>query len=640
MATKRFIKRKKYSDNRKNRQRVRIKNRPKSRRNETQENGLIVRRSVFRKKDTKRAGVDELGATSNIIDHNFLFDEPSHLADVESKIIGSNAAVYYVEPTFEYLSPEWERFCIDKTELDLPNLYLETDYTSENDRFKDLKINRKSVKKYQNLVKKYLPPSNETKKTEKNILFSKGYKYKQANYNKKDYPFYIEIAIKNKTNTEFKDKLIELGLFEVFVEDYISSEKTMVTFNDNERVPAFDISNWINTSDMSFANESLTVLKEDDEEVNNFTYNLKKLNFSGFMRKQIKKHMRTYDEVLRKKLAYSEELFYRIDKFNDQTNELIQSFWIPADRNIQLVDTQVLYGVKYRYSCKVYYLVLGSVVNMVTNRKTKTLSSTPSVQLLELPYFEDTCRVVQPPQPVPDVEFHNDQHNRNKIKVSIKLNSNDYEKGFIPLEADELAQNDLIAEYNKLKRKNYFQYETEHALFEVFKMTVIPKNYDEIDNFKVAEIRHPYPSIACTFFDKIALDVPYYYVFRSINYHGLLSNPTSIYEIKLTEDANETFLHMDVVGFYEEEMFQPTLKFSKLIQIIPSSMHTVIKPELQEMLNPSVKNKIHKVQLGLAEPAIWGKRFKFRFTSTDTGKKIDINVNVELTKDKTIEDFK
>ena len=144
VATKRFVKRKKYSDNRRNRQRVRIKNRPKSRRNETQENGLIVRRSVYRKKDTEGAGVNELGTTNNIIDHNFLFDEPSHLADVENKIIGSNAAVYYVEPTFEYLSPEWERFCSGKSELDLPNLYLETDYTSENDKFKDLKVTKAS----------------------------------------------------------------------------------------------------------------------------------------------------------------------------------------------------------------------------------------------------------------------------------------------------------------------------------------------------------------------------------------------------------------------------------------------------------------------------------------------------------------
>ena len=34
-----------------------------------------------------------------------------------------------------------------------------------------------------------------------------------------------------------------------------------------------------------------------------------------------------------------------------------------------------------------------------------------------------------------------------------------------------------------------------------------------------------------------------------------------------------------------------------------------------------------------------GEKFKFRFTSNDTGKKIDFNVTVKLTKKKTIEDF-
>ena len=171
MAIKRLVKRKKYSDNGRSRQKVNKKIRPKSRRNETQENGMIRRRSVFRKRDTNKVGLNQLEITNNIVDHNFLFDEPSHLTEVENKIIGSNAAVFYVEPTFEYLSPEWERFCTDKTELDLPNLYLETDYTSENDKFKDLKINRQTVKIYQNLITKYLPPSNQTKQSEKNILF-------------------------------------------------------------------------------------------------------------------------------------------------------------------------------------------------------------------------------------------------------------------------------------------------------------------------------------------------------------------------------------------------------------------------------------------------------------------------------------
>ena len=358
------------------------------------------------------------------------------------------------------------------------------------------------------------------------------------------------------------------------------------------------------------------------------------------MRKQIDKHMRTYNEIAQNKLAYSEELFYRIDKYNDLSNELIQSFWIPADRRIEIIDTQVNYGIKYRYECKVYYLVVGSIYSITKQKSQSKMTIDPSVQVLELPYFQDTCRVIQPPQPVPDVVFNNNHLVRGEIKANIKLNANNYFENFIPLESTELSQNELVESYNKLKRKTYFQYETEHALFEVFRLPHIPKTYDEIDQYKIAEIRHSEPSIGALFRDKIGINNEYYYVFRSINYHDLLSNPTPICKIHLTEDANETFLHFETVGLFKENNFIPSLKFSNRIQFLPSSLHTILRQELEDSLEPSVKGKIDKVQLGTAQKPIWGKKFKFRFTSTDSGKKIDINVNVKLTKDKTIEDFK
>jgi len=627
-----LIKKKRFKDNQSKLPKTKRKTKIKERKKVSRKDGLTRREEVIDNEDVP--------TVSTIADHNFLFDEPSHLADVEKKIIGSNAAIFYVEPMFNYLAPEWERFFEVKDELSKPNMYVETDFSSNNDRFKDLKVNRNTVKIFNDIQNAHLIPSEGTRKAEKNILFSKGYEYKKSNYYKKDYPFYIELAIKNKTKTEFKDKLVELGLFEAFVEDYISSNKQIITFNNTQKIPSFNMSTWINGSDLSSENDSITVLKNDDEEINNFTYNLKKIHFAGFMRKQIDKHMRTYNEISQNKLAYSEELFYRIDKYNDMSNELIQSFWIPADKRIEIIDTQVKYGIEYRYECKVYYLVVGSVYNITKKGRVKKLTVDPSVQVLELPYFKDTCRVIQPPQPVPDVIFNNNHLVRGEIKVNVKLNANNYFETFVPLESSELSQNELIKSYNKLRRKSYFQYETEHALFEVFRVPHVPKTYDEIDQYKIAEIRHPEPSIGALFKDKIGINNTYYYVFRSINYHDLLSNPTPIYKVHLTEDANETFLHMETVGLFKENKFVPTLKFSNRIQIIPSSLHTILKQELEDSLEPSVKGKIDQVQLGVAKKPIWGKKFKFRFTSTDTGKKIDINTNVKLTKNKTIEDFK
>ena len=120
-----------------------------------------------------------------------------------------------------------------------------------------------------------------------------------------------------------------------------------------------------------------------------------------------------------------------------------------------------------------------------------------------------------------------------------------------------------------------------------------------------------------------------------------MSNPTPIYEVRLTEDADETFLHVDVVGFIQKKQdVQRTIDFSKFVQIIPASDHTTFNSNQKSTIDTnSLYGKIDNIELGIAKNPIWGEKFKFRFTSNDTGKKIDFNVTVKLTKKKTLEDF-
>ena len=171
-------------------------------------------------------------------------------------------------------------------------------------------------------------------------------------------------------------------------------------------------------------------------------------------------------------------------------------------------------------------------------------------------------------------------------------------------------------------------------------MEQIPKNWDEVDNFKIAEIKYPVPSTSTTINQKVEIGKKYYYVFRSINSHGLLSNPTPIYQIEMKEDADESFLEVEVVDFVKEEKYQNSRTMTRDLQILPAPLHTIFDQSQVPFSMGSLKGKVSSLNLGIAEKPVWGKRFKFRITSKDTGKKIDINVNVELTKNKTIEDFK
>ena len=596
--------------------------------------GFIRERVVKQSEDWSNVRV---GNTLTGLDHTVSYNEPTIITQVEMKDTSAGVSYYYVEPTFNFLSLEWEQFFSTRRETSAPCIYSETDFTPDLKAFPKRRINRQTSVNFNLLLKDNHTAANQVR--HENVMFVKNYNYKSDNYKKKDYPYYINIALANRTNTTFRDKLVELNLFNLLLEDYLQSEKQTRRFGNLE-LSIFNLETWIGNSDFSIGSDNLVVLGDARMQDNKFTRGLKKLEFLGFLRKKMKEKQRTLKEILTGQPCYSEVLFYRVDKFDEQ-DVFIQTFWIPAEDTFNLMDTQVKYGVKYKYQCFSYNVVVGADYKYTVRNNHIDTTINHSVQLVEIPMFQDECRIVQPPQPMPEIMFHNNKYSRSEIKMSLQLNPNTYIADFIPLEPFEEDQNDLIDEYNTLKRKNYFHYETEHAFFEVFKMEQIPRTYDEVDNFKLADLRNPSPSISATLFDRILMDKPYYYVARSINSHGLLSNPTPIYEVRLTEDADETFLHVDVVGFIQKKQeVQNTVDFSKFIQLIPASDHTIFNSNQESIINArSLYGKIDKVILGIAKNPIWGEKFKFRFTSNDTGKKIDFNVTVKLTKKKTLEDF-
>ena len=573
-------------------------------------------------------------------DHRISLTEPMHLTQVENKNTLRGVPTFYIRPTFNYLSLDWEVKLGDLDEIQSPLFYSQEDGRLGDMSFEVPRIDRQSTKSAKLLERTFSRKNNQIFNQHKNILFGPSYSYKPINSSKKNYPFYIEINLQNPTKQSFKSRLKELGLYELLIEDYVQETKQTL-ISQGKEYPIFDFNNWVSNSDFQINEENIKILSASYTKPNNFFYNLKKLNFIGFTRQMIKAHQRKTFGILNRVDCFNEIMFYRFDKYDNTTNRLIQTFWLPADETINFIDTQVKYGIRYRYSCVAHVLVIGADYSISTNEKGKLESLiNPSLKIIEVPMFEDTCNIIQPPQPIPEIEFHNDKHNRESITVLMKLNANYYNSSFIPLEEDELNQNELVSEYNKLNRRPYFHYETEHALFEIFKLDRIPKSYDEIDNYKIGEIRHNIPSTSTAIRDNIGIGKKHYYVFRSINSHGLLSNPTPIYEVEMKEDADETFLHINVVEIERIERYQQTRELTKDIQILPAPLHTIFDQSQAPSSDGTLGNKIRKLKLGIAEDPIWGKRFKFRITSKDTGKKIDINVNVELTRNKTLEDFK
>ena len=102
---------------------------------------------------------------------------------------------------------------------------------------------------------------------------------------------------------------------------------------------------------------------------------LKAVIFLGKYRQLVDQKSRNYYDIMNKDLAYSEALFYRIQKAaavgatDTQDGPLVQNFWLikPNDKEnevnsdiMRYIDTQVKYDQNYEYTVYAYQLVVGT----------------------------------------------------------------------------------------------------------------------------------------------------------------------------------------------------------------------------------------------------------------------------------------
>jgi hypothetical protein len=73
----------------------------------------------------------------------------------------------------------------------------------------------------------------------------------------------------------------------------------------------------------------------------------------------------------------------------------------------------------------------------------------------------------------------------------------------------------------------------------------------------------------------------------------------------------------------------------KYLHIIPSLAQALVNPEKSGLVNEdgmpidSALLSDGNIQLGFQESPIWGKRFKVRLTSKQTGRKLDLNIKFD-----------
>jgi hypothetical protein len=110
----------------------------------------------------------------------------------------------------------------------------------------------------------------------------------------------------------------------------------------------------------------------------------------------------------------------------------------------------------------------------------------------------------------------------------------------------------------------------------------------------------------------------YYFAAKAVNFTGLMSEFSQVYEIELVDDGGAVFALVNVVEL-EKEVVRPTkLNFGKKFRIQPALLQQA--PNIQKndigYLTPSV----------FSPPSETKTQFKVRLTSKKTGRKVDFNI--------------
>ncbi len=436
-------------------------------------------------------------------------------------------------------------------------------------------------------------------------------------------------------------------------------------------VETYNIFDWWTKSREDFTpnetNNSNTLIFGIDDETKKLTQknyefarSLSYLVFYGKLRKLVKQTMRNFSQTISGEPAYSEAIFYKIDKFKSNSTTPVQSFWVPNDANIdtfQFIDTQVKYNSEYRYEIYAYNLIVANSIS-TTNAQVSDLTSqflasidyttTPVITLAKVLVYSVTNKIMDDSPLSPEITFVPYKNIDNKIKILFNNSTGEEKSPFFPINSDEVTNlKTLNTMFVSLPiRQQTFKSDDIPSFFEIYRIVTKPNNYSSFSNNLLTSVTTDYDqqtltkASSATYIDNILPNRKYYYIFRTIDIHGNVSNPTDVYEIEMVNDDGAIYLRKNILNIKDFILNKKDEKvFKKLFYIKPEIMQTIVNSTLIEKYQLNSAFDIYTLGngnvLGQSESSIWDKKFKLRFVSKKTGKMFDLNLqlNVEIDKE-------
>ena len=375
-------------------------------------------------------------------------------------------------------------------------------------------------------------------------------------------------------------------------------------------------------------------------------------------------------------MSYSETVMYKIQKYlGNPVGTPIQTFYACNSNEVDILnilDTQVKYNTEYTYAITAYQIVLGTEYqykDVATGSKTTTYAETgetteyyakmtvvsrPSMKIVEVPIFAEKERIVDDPPVAPDINIIPYRAVSDRLLFNFMGNVGEYDLQPIFFNEEERLNYEKIRKAQKRFPEEPLRFSSDDppAVFEVFRITKKPKSYMDFKDSKRVSVQTDVSvetiqkASTASYVEKLVPNIKYYYIFRSIDIHGHISYPSAVYEVQLVDDAGTVYPRISVIDFEPEIKKMPAKPMKKYMHIVPVIEQALVNPEKSGLMDEygepidSALLSDGNIQLGFQESPIWGKRFKVRLTSRQTGRKLDLNLRFEHKHVVSEEDYK
>jgi len=436
----------------------------------------------------------------------------------------------------------------------------------------------------------------------------------------------------------------------VLVGHYADNIKAL-GFNDD-----LTIQTLIDRYDYPFPTDAYYVISNADtaQKSPDLSYDVLEQEILRSIKKTISENSMIYSEMFLNKENQSEYLFFKVEKWfsEDPVGTPGQIFFLPAtDTSKLFIDKQIKDNKSYFYRVTAYYSVVTQEyyftdVNDYGETGDCKVHTYPVIKLYSTMAFQDMLDNIAPPPLPPFVSIHNKMSSAGKIKIYLELQKGEHK-------AHPIAVSNETNRFNRLDilPDGFIQYRYSKgaAMFEAYRMSEPPKSYaDFAENF-IGQFENNKMMENMVVLDGIRPNKKYYYIFRTVNRYGSFSNPSPVYEVELLKDADSSRV---LVNSYlikdetieEEESKSYNINLRSLLQLNVAEQQLAFN--LDDILGPdgttiaTYRNKVNLISLGKNDEAggdlehkVWGRKFKFRIRSNDSGKIIDFNVKVNLIKD-------